>query len=48
MQKLTNFLIITALALGFWATFLVALHSIDNITARDCSRGITSACKYVK
>lgn len=26
----------------------VVLSSVDKITARDCERGITSACQYVK
>ena len=26
----------------------IALSSIDKVTARDCARGITSACEYVK
>lgn len=26
----------------------IVLASVDKVTARDCARGITSACQYVK
>ena len=47
-----NKVINVALAMVILALFLVianvALSSIDKVTTRDCARGITSACQYVK
>lgn len=42
-------IIILSITAGLLITcFIVALDSIDKITARDCERGIKDACQYVK
>lgn len=52
MNPNLNKAINVAIAIVMLAMFLVignvALSSIDKVTARDCARGITSACQYVK
>jgi hypothetical protein len=41
-------IILLSITAGLLITcFIVALHSIDKITARDCERGIKNACQYV-
>ena len=41
-------IILLSITAGLLITcFIVALNSIDKITARDCERGIKDACQYV-
>lgn len=41
-------IILLSITAGLLITcFIVALQSIDKITARDCERGIKDACKYI-
>lgn len=42
-----NIALSIALVLMFTLVFITAIHSIDNITKRDCDRGIVTACKYI-
>lgn len=46
--KLFNGSLIAICVLGFALCVYVAMLSIDKVTARDCNRGILSACQYVK
>lgn len=52
MNSNLNKVINVAIAIVMLAMFLVignvVLSSVDKVTARDCERGITSACQYVK
>lgn len=47
MQKLTNTLLITATITLSAISLTLALKAIDRITARDCDRGIQTACAYL-
>ena len=48
LNKSINAVIIASMVAGAVLIGNIVLASVDKITARDCARGINSACQYVK
>jgi hypothetical protein len=48
LNKSINVALAIIMIAMFYVVGTVVLSSIDKVTARDCARGITSACQYVK
>lgn len=48
LNKSIDAVIIALMIAGAILIGNVMLYSVDKVTARDCERGITSACQYVK
>lgn len=48
LNKSINVALATIMLAMFYIVGVVVLSSVDKVTARDCERGITNACQYVK